>query len=282
MAQLIRKWVMSCEQFNRELRINPRVTRPPLENPNEYITAPEAAMQIDLVTGLPLSHDFENIVRARDVFSRSLFSYPTAIKDGKTIAKVINNIKTKHAYIPTTLISDKGTAFMSHVIKEVAGVPDITLKHATTKQAQTTGLRERSDASIKQTLKIETVERRSLWHKYVSNAVLNYNTSYQANIGCEPNRVFHDCIPYIILDLKMVICPQKILPSDSQIAQDVIDQTEMIFQDIRRNAMQAYMKYKAYYDKKPNASKFKRTDHVYISHTKADYQGSKIPFTDFR
>ena len=40
---------------------------------------------------------------------------------------------TKHAYLPTTLISDKGTAFMSHVIKEVAGVPGITPKHATTK-----------------------------------------------------------------------------------------------------------------------------------------------------
>ena len=35
---------------------------------------------------------------------------------------------TKHAYLPTTLISDKGTAFTSHVNKEVAGVLGITLK----------------------------------------------------------------------------------------------------------------------------------------------------------
>ena len=34
-------------------------------------------------------------------------------------------------------------------------------------------------------MKIETEERRSLWHKYVSNAVLNYDTSYHASIGCE-------------------------------------------------------------------------------------------------
>ena len=34
---------------------------------------------------------------------------------------------TKHAYLPTILISDKGTAFTSHVIKEVAGVLGITL-----------------------------------------------------------------------------------------------------------------------------------------------------------
>ena len=56
----------------------------------------------------------------------------------------------------------------------------------------------------------------------------------------------------------------------------------MIFQDVRRNAMQAFIKYKAYYDKKANASKLKQSDYVYILQAKADHQGSKIPFTGFR
>ena len=117
-------------------------------------------MQIDLVPGLPPSCGYENIVTAMDVFSRYLFAYPTANQDATTIAKVLINIMTKHAYLPTTLISDKGTAFTSHVIKEVADVLGITLKHATTKHAQTIGLLERSHMSIKQSLKIETGERR--------------------------------------------------------------------------------------------------------------------------
>ena len=240
MAHLIREWVMSCEKCIRELRINPQLTRFPLQNPNEHITAPEDAMQIDLVPGLPPSGGYENIVTAMDVFSRYLFAYPTSNQDATTI--VIINIMTKHAYLPTTLISDKGTAFTSHVIKEVAGVLGITLKHVTTKHAQTIGLLERSRASIKQSLKIETGERRSLWHKYISIAVLNYNTSYHSSIGCEPSRVFHGRIPYNILDLKMGISPQKNPSPNSEIAQDVLEQTEAIFQDVRRNAMQAYIK----------------------------------------
>ena len=84
---------------------------------------------------------------------------------------------------------------MSHVIKEVAGVLGISLKHSTTKHAQTIGLLEKSHASIKQTLKIETGEWRSLLHKYVNIAVLNYNTSYHTNIGCEPIRGLHGRIP---------------------------------------------------------------------------------------
>ena len=245
MAQLIREWVLSCEQCLRESRINPRLTCPPLQNQNEYITAPEDAMQIDLVPGLSPSGGYENIVTANDVFSRYLFAYPTSNQDAKRVAKVLINIMTKHAYLPTTLISDKGTAFMSHVIKEVAGVLGITLKHATTKHAQTIGLLERSHASITQTLKIETGERRSLWQKYISIAVLNYNTSYHASIGCEPSRIFHGRIPYNILDLKMGIRPQKIPLPASQIDQDVLEQTETIFRDVRKNAMQAYVKYKA-------------------------------------
>ena len=233
MAQLIREWVLSCEQCLRETRINPRLTRPLLQNPNEYITAPEDAMQNDLVPGLPPSGGYENIVTAVDVFSRFLFAYPTSNQDAKRVAKVIINIMTKHSYLPTILISDKVTAFTSIVIKEVAGVLGITLRHATTKHAQTIGLLDRSHASIKQSLKIETGERRSLWHKYVSIAVLNYNTSYHASIGCEPSRVFHGRIPYNNLDLKMAIRQQKTPPPDSQIAQDVLEQTGTIFRDVR-------------------------------------------------
>ena len=83
MAQLIREWVMSCEQCFRESRINPRLTRPPLQNPYEYITAPEDAMQSDLTPGLPPSGGFENIVTAMDVFSRYFFAYPTSNQDAK-------------------------------------------------------------------------------------------------------------------------------------------------------------------------------------------------------
>ena len=164
----------------------------------------------------------------------------------------------------------------------MAGVLGITLKHATTTHAQTIGLLERSHASIKQALKIETGERRSLWHKYINIAVLNYNTSYHTSIGFEPSQVFHDRFPYNVLDLKLGIHPQQQPIPTSQIAQEVLEQTEMIHQDDRKNTMQAYIKYKAYYDKKAKGSKLKEADYVYILQPKADHQGSKIQFTELR
>ena len=67
---------------------------------------------------------------------------------------------TKQAYWPTTLISDKCTSFVSHVIKEVAGFIGIALNHTTTKHARTNAMLERSHMSIKPALKIETGEQK--------------------------------------------------------------------------------------------------------------------------
>ena len=254
----------------------------PCKTQTSTLLRPKMQCKKNLVPGLPPSGGFENIVIAMDVFSRYSFAYPTSNQDAKTIAKVLFNIMTKHAYLPATLISDKGTAFMSHVIKDVAGVLGITLKHATTKHAQTIGLLERSHASIKQALKIERGERRSLWHKYINIAVLNYNTSYHTSIGSEPNRVFHGRIPYNVLDLKLGIRPQQQPIPTSQIGQEVLEQTERIHKDVCNNTMRAYIKDMAYYDKKANASKLKEADYVNILQPKADHQGSKIPFAEFR
>ena len=121
-----------------------------------------------------------------------------------------------------------------------------------------------------------------MWRKYVSNAVLNYNTSYHTNIGCEPSRVFRGQIPYNILEIELGIPPQQAPNPILQNAQDVFDQMAMIKQDVRRKAKQAYIKYKAYYDKKANASQLKEADNVNVLLPKADQQGSKNPFTEIR
>ena len=238
-------------------------------------------MQIELAPESPTSGGYGNIATAMDVFSCCLFAYPTSNQDAKTIAKVLINVMTKRAYLPTTLISDKGTAFMSHVIKDVAGVLGIILKHTTTKQAQTIGLLQRSHASIKQALKIETGERRSLWHIYLNIAVLNYDASYHTSIGSEPSRVFHGRIPYNNLDLIMGTCLQQQTIPTSQTAQDALHQTEMIHQGVRKNAMQAYIKKKLITTKRPTLQSSEK--HImYTSHSpKRITTGEKLPLQNF-
>ena len=93
--------------------------------------------------------------------------------------------------------------------------------------------------------------------------------------------MFHGRIPLKVPDLKKSVRPEKTSMSNSQITQDVIEQTKLIYQDVRKNAMQACIKYKGYYGKKTNASKLKEKDLVYVLKPKADHQGSKNPLTGF-
>ena len=121
-----------------------------------------------------------------------------------------------------------------------------------------------------------------MWLKYVNVAVLNYNTSYHTCIGCEHNRLFHGRVSYIVLDLKKVIRPQKIRTTKLQNAEDGLKQTEKIFQDVRTNKSKLITNTQRNMIKKAKASKLKEQQYVYSLQSKADNQGSKSPFTDFR
>ena len=46
--------------------------------------------------------------------------------------------------------------------------------------------------------------------------------------------------------------------------------------------MQSFLKYKEYYDRKTKAAPLQEKDYCFVLQPKADSQGSKIPFRDYR
>ena len=239
-------------------------------------------MQIDLLPELPPSGGYENIITAINVFSRYAFAYPVSNPTAVNTAKVIIDIMTRHAYLPTLIITDKGSVFVSQVIHEVAEILGINLKHATTKHAQTIGVLERAHATIKTSLKMASGEYRKQWHKYLPLAILNYNTTYHSSIDCEPSRVFHGRVPLNILDQKLGLGFNPNIAPTTDFAEELLRRTKILNDKTKKNVMQSYIKYKRYYDKKAKASPLKEKDYCFILQPKADHQGSKIPFRDFR
>ena len=55
---------------------------------------------------------------------------------------------TRHAYLPTLILSDKGTQFRSEAVAEITQIPEIQITHASTKHAQTIGILERTHDSV--------------------------------------------------------------------------------------------------------------------------------------
>ena len=182
---------------------------------------------------------------AVDVLSISFFAYPTVSQVTKTNSRVINIIITNHTYLPQAISFDKEKAFVTQVFKELV----ITLEQSTTKSAQSIGTLERTHASLKKAFSVEAGERTAMCHKYVNIAVQIHHTSYNTNIGCEHSRVFYECVSHNVPDMEMGIRSQKSFIPNSQVAQKFLSQKETILQDVHENARQAYIKYKAYYEK---------------------------------
>ena len=279
-ATYVRNWVRDCKiciQDINDKRINNTRITPDLIHIPEWDLGSEDLMQIDLLPELPPSGGYENIITANDVFSRYAFAYPVSNPTAVNTAKVIIDIMTRHAYLPTLIITDKGSVFVSQVIHEVAEILGISLEHATTKHAQTIGVLERAHATIETSLKTASGEYRKQWHKYLPIAILNYNTTYHSSIDCEPSRVFHGRVPHNILDHKL-----GLLAPTTDFAEELLRRTKILYDKTKKNFMQSYIKYKKYYDKKAKASPLKEKDYCFIPHPKADHQGSKTPFRDFR
>ena len=281
-AKYVKKWVEGCETCARDKRVPNNTITPELLNLPEWDLGPEDAMQIDLLPNLPTSGGYQTVMTPINVFSRYLFAYPLIEATATNVAKVIIGIMTKHSYLPTTLITDKGSAFTSTIIAEITQILGITLKCATTKHPQTIGKLERTHASLKTNLKMASGEYRRQWHKYLPLAVLNYNTTYHSSIGCEPSKVFHGRIPYNVLDHKLGNNPNKNFLPTTEFAEEVQQRTQILIDQTKKNIMQSYLKYKDYYDRKAKAAPLKEKDYCFVLQPKADSQGSKIPFKEYR
>ena len=112
-AKHVKKWVEGFEICAKDKRVPNTVITPELLNLPEWDLGPEDAMQIDLLPNLPTSGGYQTVMTAIDVFSRYFFADPLIEATAANVAKVIIDTMTKPSYLPTTLITDKGSAFTS-------------------------------------------------------------------------------------------------------------------------------------------------------------------------
>ena len=224
-AKHIKKGVEGCETCAKDKRVPNTVITPELLNLPERDLGLEDVMQFDLLPNVPTSGGYQTVMTAIDVFSRYLFAYPLIEATATNVAKVKIDIMTKHSYLPSTLITDKGSAFTSTIVTEVTKILGITLKCATPKHPQTIGKLERTHASLKTNLKMASGEYRRQWHKYLPLAVLTYNTSYHFSTGCETGKVFHGRNPYNVLDHHLGKNPNKNFLPSTEFAEEVQQRT---------------------------------------------------------
>ena len=107
-----------------------------------------------------------------------------------------------------------------------------------------------------------------------------HNTTYHQAIRCTPTEVFHGRIPFNALDDKF----ENPL-TEPRNATDVIgklDNMNKKFQQTHDNRIEAYHKYKNYYDRKAQASPLKVNDFTFLLNRRLSEQSEKILFKEFK
>ena len=109
---------------------------------------------------------------------------------------------------------------------------------------------------------------------------MKYSTSYHESLGCKPTTVFHGCIQYNILNIRLGLKPERKKNVDEDLADEIQKQIAEIRQSAEDNLRQPYLKYKKYYDKKATAIPLKINDYSYVLNLKAGNQSMTFAFKD--
>ena len=206
------------------------------------------------------------MLTAVDVFSRYLFAIPIRKPDTHSVVRALMSIFTRHAYVPTTILTDKGSQFTAEVIEELTKKSGIIIEHATIKHAQTIGVTERNHQRLKQILKINVATDSPQWDRYVNFAVMAHNTTYHSSLKCTASEVFHGRVPYNALDLKFRN-PVEMQDKTTKISK-IVDHMNEKYKVICTNLVEGFHKYKSYYDRKARAQPLKVNDFVFFTEPK--------------
>ena len=131
LAEKTQKILESCETCKRSNSVNESKIRPPLQKIYDPCNGPSDLMEVDIVGPLPTSNGFTHILTAIDVFSRYLFAVPLRKPDKPSFVNALLSVFDKHAYVPTHILTDKGSVFTAEIFQKLTKAIGIEISHAT-------------------------------------------------------------------------------------------------------------------------------------------------------
>ena len=150
------------------------------------IGEPFARVAIDLVGPLPMSgRKHRWILTLVDCATR----YPEAIPmkgiDTIECAEELVNIFSRIG-IPQEILSDRGSQFVSDLMREISRLLSVRQLQTTPYHAQCNGLVERWNGTLRRMLQKMAAERPSDWDRYIPALLFSYREVAQASLGFSP------------------------------------------------------------------------------------------------
>ena len=185
MRQTIAQYVRNCDTCTRikPVRHAPYGLLKPLQVPFRKWSS----VSLDLVTGLPMSNGFDALLVVVDRLSKMAHYIPTTTDvNSKQVAKLFfDNVFRLHG-IPDSIVSDRGTQFVSELIRALTDLVGIQQKVSTAFHPQTDGQTERINAIAEQYLRAYCNYQQDNWSELLTMAEFSYNNTVSATLHITP------------------------------------------------------------------------------------------------
>jgi len=145
---------------------------------------------------------YRYILVISDYASRFVFTIPMKNQTAQTIARcLVNKIITKYG-APQTVLTDRGTNFLSSMVNEICVLFKIRQMRTTSYHPQTDGLVERFNRTLCDMLACYVHEPEE-WDKYLPFVTFAYNTAIQSTLKECPFYLFFGRSPLLPNDIKI-------------------------------------------------------------------------------
>jgi cleavage and polyadenylation specificity factor subunit 1 len=175
----VRKWARSCIQCQRSKIHRHTIT------PQATFATPDARfdrIHIDLVGPLPPSDGCVYLLTCVDRFTRWPEAIPIPDSTAETVAQAFVRTWVARFGIPTTVTTDRGPQFESHLWKAFTQLIGTKHIHTTAYHPCSNGMVERFHRQLKAALKAHPGTDR--WTDTLPLALLGIRTSLKEDIGC--------------------------------------------------------------------------------------------------
>lgn len=176
-----------------------------------------------------------------------------------TAKKLLKHVFLKHN-IPSTLVSDQGSAFTSQLFTEITKLFKIR-KITTTPYRPNSNIVERFHRTLSQLMVAVVHENPTNWSDHLDSAVFAYNNTISSTTGFTPHELLYGC---------SIQLPDKIIKNESPIYNYDNYRDELRFnlaknwKMARENIYIRKQKNKEYYDKQCNPINLNVGDRVYV------------------
>ena len=263
----VSRYCHSCDTCQRTVPRG-RVTRVPLQN-MPLIDTPFKRVAIDLVGPITPVSDSGNryMLSLIDYATRYPEVVPLKFIDAESVAEALVNIFTRVG-VPSEILSDQGSQFLSRVMKEVGRLLSIRQLVTTPYHPMCNGLVEKFHLVLKSMLKRLCQEKPKDWDRYIPAVLFAYREAPQASLGFSPFELLYGRTVRGPMQILHDLWTKEETPEEVKTTYgyviDLRNRLEETCKLAQEELKKTQLRSKAWYDKKTKPRKFQVGDRVLV------------------